>query len=420
MRTLFTRILLLLLLLVGCTGKGGLSAKPESHPNHQWSQTELNILKNMSLLGTPPGLDQSNSFLSNPDAINLGKQIFFDKRFSINGTISCASCHQPDKYFTDGLDRAKGLGKISRNTPTVVGASRHTWFFHDGRSDSLWSQALVPMENELEHGGNRGYYVNLIFTDSSYRIQYESIFGTMPDLSDKERFPVHAGPVKDAQARNNWQSMREEDQNIITRIFVNIGKSIAAFETQLQPLPSRFDQYVQAAVQNEIERMLSLLSKDEVDGLRLFIGKANCFICHNGPMLSDYQFHNVNTPPIGGEKFDWGRYRGAQEVLKSEFNCRSIYSDKKNSTCEELKYIVTEQDETMGSIKTPSLRNVSKTAPYMHAGQYKTLKDVIEHYNDPPPLKYRLTDLLDIDLNDTEIKQLESFLLALDSGVKSK
>ncbi|MDH5546980.1 MAG: hypothetical protein OEZ43_15420 [Gammaproteobacteria bacterium] len=382
---------------------------------HQWTAAQIDLLSSLSINALPGSKDESNRFVGNQSAIDFGRKLFFDPRFSQNETISCSSCHQVDKHFTDGRATAKGLVETSRNAPTIVGASEHTWFFHDGRSDSLWSQATGPLENPLEHGGNRIQYALIVFNDNSLRKQYEEIFGLMPDISDNVRFPLMRVSVDDAAYKKHWKAMSLQDRVSITQIFVNMAKSIAAYETTLQPTTSRFDQYVNSLVKGEFDKAVSVYSSDEAAGLKLFIGKANCFICHNSPLFSDREFHNVNTPPRKGFDFDWGRYSGAQQVLKSEFNCRSEYNDAANKNCEELTYITTEKDETIGSMKTPGLRDVSKTGPYMHAGQYKTLAEVIEHYNDPPPLTYRVTDLFDIDLSKKEAEQLEKFLLSLDS-----
>lgn len=120
----------------------------------KWSTQQLAILKTLWIDSAKVKKDLSNAIVDNPIAINLGHKIFFDPRFSGNGKISCASCHQPEHFFSDNLDTGKGLNKLTRNTPTIVGASRNTWFFHDGRNDSLWSQAMGPLENQLEHGGS--------------------------------------------------------------------------------------------------------------------------------------------------------------------------------------------------------------------------------------------------------------------------
>lgn len=381
---------------------------------HQWNSKEIAILKSLSIDNLPKAQQQ------NPEAVELGHKIFFDPRFSRNGKVSCASCHRPEKYFTDGLATAKGLQTVTRNTPTIVGSNHHTWLFHDGRADSLWSQALGPLENDKEHGGTRSQFAHLVFSDPGLRKIYEQLYGAIPDITDLRRFPEHAGPVAEQTAHNAWDNMSANDKKIITDIFVNLGKSIAAYEKQLQPAPSRFDNYIRAISTQDSTQMREIYSNDEVAGLKIFINKGNCILCHNGPMLSDSGFHNIATPPAKGKTYDWGRYSGAKQVLSSPFNCHSQYNND-TKDCSELDHIVIDTHDTLGSMKTPSLRNVSRTAPYMHAGQYKTLKDVLKHYNDPPQLSYRKNDLfLDIDLNEKELQQLEAFLHTLDSDIATK
>lgn len=391
----------------------------------KWVEQDLAMLKTLWLEADRAEKDLSNALVDNPAAIRMGHKIFFDTRFSANGKIACASCHQPKNFFSDALDTGKGLKKVSRNTPTIVGASRNTWFFHDGRNDSLWSQALGPLENPLEHGGNRNQFAHIVFSDSALRKEYELLFGSVPDISDNKRFPKHAGPVKNKSVSKAWQAMRKDDQKVITDIFVNIGKVIAAYETQLQPSPSRFDNYVKALLENNLGAMQKQLSDAEVKGLQLFIGKGKCTTCHSGSMFTDKGFHNISVQPRLPEKFDWGRYTGAQQVVKSPFNCRSEYNDSPSNKgvkqCDELEYIVMDRHETFGAMKTPSLRNVSRTAPYMHAGQYKTLREVLKHYDDPPPLTNRQSALfLDIELNEEELDQLEAFLRALESPIAAE
>lgn len=391
---------------------------------HQWSEQERTFLRTMWIGSLQPKQDASNRLVDNAQAVELGHKLFFDTRFSANGKVSCASCHVPKKFFTDGLKTGKGIAELSRNTPTVVGSSQQTWFFHDGRADSLWSQALLPLENEKEHGGNRGQYAHIIFNDKALRQRYEALFGAMPDLSNRKRFPSQAGPVKDSAALKNWNGMANGDQRSVTDIFVNMGKVIAAYETTLQPGPSRFDHYVKALLDNQPDVAKQQLSDEEVKGLRIFVSKAKCITCHSGPLLTDMGFHNISVQPPEGKKHDVGRFAGAKEVMKSPFNCRSTYNDahdnNNKANCDELKYIVMDRHETQGAMKTPSLRNVAKTAPYMHAGQYKTLRDVIKHYIDPPPVKFRLSELfLQVDLNEQELNQLEAFLNSLNSNIST-
>ena len=359
----------------------------------------------------------TNKVSSDKEAAVLGHHLFFDKHLSSNNKISCASCHKPELYFSDNLTPAKGIGATTRNTPSIVGADHSNWYFHDGRADSLWSQALGPLENAQEHGGNRSLYAHYVYNNAMLRAQYERVFGLMPDISDLSLFPKNAGPVNDSKAFKNWQNMAAKNKQIITRIFVNIGKSIAAYETKLQPAASRVDQYIKAVMVNDKENISKKLNKSEATGLRLFTSKANCILCHNGPMLTDSAFHNVATVDINNKPYDLGRYEGAKQVLKGEFNCRSQFNDNKNASCDELKYISLDQHETIASFKTPGLRNVSKTGPYMHDGQFKRLDEIIDHYNKPDKLILGQKDLLIINLTDQDKIDLVAFLKALDSGI---
>lgn len=391
-------------------------------PEHRWTESQISTLKSLWINSLDPKLDKTNRVVDNPDAAALGKKLFFDKRFSVDGKISCASCHKPELYFTDGLPQAKGLALTKRNAPTIVGVSQNTWFFLDGRTDSLWAQATGPIENPLEHGSSRSQFAHEIYNDENLRAAYEKIFGNMPDISDLARFPYHAGPIrKDKSALKAWRKMNDSDRRIITDIFVNGAKVIAAYETELQPGPSRFDQYVEALLNNDTGKMTSTLSTKEAAGLRVFMSmdKGRCVICHNGPMFSDLEFHNIATPPLNVKRYDFGRRKAVSRVKKHPFNCLSEYNDAKEKPCDELKYMVIHEEDTMAAFKTPGLRNVTKTAPYMHAGQYKTLSEVIKHYNDPPSTKVGMSNLLDIDLSKKEMQQLEAFLHTLDSEIQN-
>ena len=157
-----------------------------------WSKDEIKILQTLSLSKLPPlAKDNSNNVANDPNAAEFGRQLFFDERFSHNSKISCVTCHIPEQYFTDGLTTAAGAQAGVRNTPTLIGTAYSPWQFWDGRSDSQWSQALAPLENKLEHAGTRNQFAHIIFSDNNYRKRYEELFGPMPDLSDKTRFPSY-------------------------------------------------------------------------------------------------------------------------------------------------------------------------------------------------------------------------------------
>jgi cytochrome c peroxidase len=384
-------------------------------PYPQWSEAEIAVLKSQWLGSLSPlPADPSNRFADNPEAAKLGQNIFFDPRFSANGKISCASCHQPELGFTDGLGRAQGIGQSPRGAPAIAGIAYSPWFFWDGRADSQWAQALGPLEDGREHGGDRTFYARMLHDDAAYRAAYEAVFGPLPDLSDHTRFPDHAGPLSsDRKTRDAWDAMAAGDQVTINRVFANMGKAIAAYERRLMPGPGRFDQYVEALLAEDDTAMQAAMTEDEAAGLRLFIGEALCVTCHQGPLFTHHGFHNASIPFAEGLELDWGRYNGVRKALKDEFNCLGKYSDASEEDCAELRFAKTMRDETIGAFKVPSLRNVAETAPYMHSGQFTTLTEVIEHYNTRPKAPIGHSDLLPVDLDEQQRVQLEAFLHAL-------
>ncbi len=133
---------------------------------------ELERLRSL-WIGSLPELpaDPSNRVADDPAAAALGEAIFFDERFSANGQVSCATCHEPERAFTDGLARGRGIGETPRSTMTVLGTAYSSWLFWDGRKDSQWAQALGPLENAAEHGGNRGMYAQVVAAALSNRIR---------------------------------------------------------------------------------------------------------------------------------------------------------------------------------------------------------------------------------------------------------
>lgn len=381
-----------------------------------WSIEERKILQSLSIENLPPiPIDPSNEVSGNVKAAEFGYRLFFDNRLSANGQISCATCHSPERFFTDGVKLAIGAKTGTRNTMSIIGTAYSPWFFWDGRKESLWSQALSPLENDLEHAGSRMQYVHFISQDSSYRELYESLFGPLQNFTDASRFPKAAGPVKNKEWNNAWQSMTQEDQNIVTKVFANIGKSIAAYERLLQPGPSRFDLYIKGLFSNE-ERNTSMFNKDELAGLRLFIGKAQCINCHNGSLFTNNEFHNTGVLSSPGMLPSMGRVIGVRTAQADPFNCLGDFSNAKETDCAELTFAKT-GDELIGTHKVPSLRNVAKTAPYMHAGQINTLAEVIEQYNRAPAAMIGHNEAKPLDLNKKEKKQLEAFLHTLTGSI---
>ncbi|MBK6792265.1 MAG: hypothetical protein IPG80_06925 [Anaerolineales bacterium] len=383
-----------------------------------WTDTELTTLRTLWIGSLPPLTpDPSNQYGDDARAAEFGKQLFFDTRFSSNGEVACATCHIPEKGFQDGLPLAQGVGTTNRRAMPIAGTAYSPWMFWDGRKDSQWAQALGPLESPVEHGGSRTQYAHLI--DENYRSEYEAIFGELPDLSDRTRFPEAAGPVDDPTVRAAWEAMSPADQKTVTQIYVNMGKAIAAYERLIMPGESRFDIYVQAALENDKKTMNSTLTTEELEGLRLFIGEANCTRCHNDPLFTDNSFHNTGVPAVENLPEDTGRTQGAQKVLTDEFNCLSSYSDAKPDQCSELNFMVAEGEELERAFKVPSLRNVTSRAPYMHAGQFTTLEAVLNHYNTAPAAPTGHSELEVLNLSERQIKSIIAFLYTLNSDISA-
>ncbi len=379
----------------------------------KWSQDELEMLKGLWIGSLPPlEEDPSNIYADNLQAAAFGQQLFFDTRLSANSQVSCATCHLPEQLFQDGTPLAQGIGMTNRRTMTVIGTAYSPWLFWDGRKDSLWAQALAPLENPVEHGGDRTFYAHLI--SEFYSQEYTALFGPLPDLTG---LPPHAGPVEGGPAAQAWQGLSEADREAVTRIFVNMGKAIAAYERLLNPGPSRFDRYVEAVLDNDQRLAVGILNEDEIAGLKLFIGAARCIDCHNGPLFTNNDFHNTGVPADPDLPEDTGRALGAVQVLADEFNCLSPYSDAEPRQCAELNYLVAEGETLVRQFKPPSLRNVAERGPFMHAGQFATLEQVLQHYNTAPRAPAGHSELEPLGLNDTQIAQIIAFLRTLDSPV---
>ena len=383
---------------------------------HVWDENEKAHLTSLSLNNLPPlPKDPTNNVADNPAAVNFGRQLFFDTRLSSNGKVSCATCHKPELKFTDGLPRAQGVGVTPRKSMTIIGTAYSPWLFWDGRKDSQWSQALGPMESPVEHGGNRSMYSHTILNDAAYIEQYESLFGEFPDISDPQQFPVSAGPVDDTLANESWEKMTPESQHTINNIFINMGKSIAAYERVIMPGPSRFDVYVDAVKIGDKMLMAKDFTENEALGLRLFIGKAQCINCHNGPLFTNNSFHNTGVSPATDLPPDFGRIEGVYQAKVDPFNCLGAYSDDVENNCPHLQYARTEGQEIIAAFKTPTLLNVADTGPYMHSGQIGSLSEVIKHYSDAPLAVRGHSELAQLNLSMEEMHNLETFLQTLSS-----
>lgn len=387
----------------------------------QWSAQELLLLQSLTLAAlpdTPP--DPGNGVADHPLAAAMGQQLFFDTRLSANGEIACVSCHQPEKMFTDGRALASGLAPVERNSMGLVGAAYSSWLFWDGRKDSLWSQALEPLENPLEHGSNRVDLARLIVSDSGYQQDYKTLFALDKEfawrLADVQLLPP-ASPVGNHQLQSNWDALSSEDQHAVNTIFSNIGKTLAAWQRQLQHAPAAFDNYVADLAADPALLKDDGLSRQQLAGLRLFIGKAQCINCHNGPLFTNNAFHNTAVLSAPGIQPAAGRSQGLRLALADPFNCLGVFSDAEASQCQELRF-ARGGDDMIGAQRTASLRNLAFTAPYMHAGQIGTLEQVIEHYNRARIAVIGHNEAKPLRLRAIEKTQLRAFLDTLNSGIE--
>lgn len=382
----------------------------------RWTQQELAQLQELSMSRLPPlPADPSNRVADDERAAEFGQRLFFDQRLSANGQVACASCHLPEKLFQDGTPLGKGVGTTDRRTMSIIGTARSPWQFWDGRKDSQWAQALGPLESAVEHGGDRTQYVHLVA--EQYRTEYEAVFGKLPPL---ESLPRHAGPVADPKANAAWSELAPAQKDTVNGVFANMGKAIAAYERRIDPGPSRFDAYVEAAAQGDAAKMEMAMTRDEIAGLRLFLGKGQCLQCHSGPLFTNNEFHNTGVPAVQGLAADLGRLAGAKQVAKDEFNCLGRHSDAKPEQCGEIRFLDENSANQLRQFRVPSLRNVAERAPYMHAGQFATLREVVEHYNRAPTAPQGHSELKPLGFSATEVDQLVAFLGTLSGGVKAE
>ena len=260
----------------------------------------------------PPHWPAFNVPFDNPltaGRVQLGKQLFFDNRLSRDDSVSCAKCHDPQKGWSDGLPRSKGIGGQvgSRNSPTLINVAYQNFFFWDGAESSLEQQVFGPIRNKAEMGmGSPDAAAKKLNQVPGYRRQFQQVFGT------------------DVTADS-------------------LAKAIASFERTILSMQTPYDRLF-------ILGERTALSEAAKRGHTLFVGKAHCAACHSGPNFSDGGFHNIGIG-IDAEPFDAGR-----EMQSGLQGAR-------------------------GSFKTPTLREIAHSGPYMHDGSLPTLEEVVDYYN---------------------------------------
>lgn len=370
------------------------------------AESEFDRVRYFSIwgLGAPPE-DLSNRLQGNSVAIELGGKLFFDQGLSANGEVSCASCHVTDGQFIPNESIPAANDRKFRTVMPVIGAAYSRYFFWDGRSDSLWAQALAPLENPSEHNISRHDAVAHVIE------HYRPLLALLPDPEGRIS--------RDIDALKGLVGTHEPaTSEAINRLFVIIGKSIAAFEASLEMQPSEWDNVAQKILQHQA---LSPKEQHIYSGFKVFDSdQTRCSTCHTGPLMSDYAFHNTAMPVNEKLGIEAGLYGILPKLASNEFGCLSIYSDAVKEDCYHVTFIAKDPHVAFGAFKTPSLRAVDKRLSFGHAGQFSTLEQVLEHYQSAPMGnhgrlfgKASFSELKAFQLTDVEKQQLLAFLGAL-------
>jgi cytochrome c peroxidase len=261
--------------------------------------------------------------------------------------------------------------------------SYNRWYFWDGRADSLWSQALQPIESPREMAGSRDAAVRLVRGDGALRRAYEAAFGPLPSADT-------------------------------TRAFVNLAKALEAFERTLVSQRAPFDVFVAALRAGDLAGQAAL-DPSAQRGARLFVGRGSCRVCHAGPTFTDGEFHDIGLGPAAAA--DAGRLEGIDRLRESEFGAAGRWSDATDGPRAQHARFLARAPHAQGQFKTPTLRNVAITAPYMHDGRLASLRDVLAHYSALPgrdtPGPHQETVLAPLALTPGETADLIAFLESL-------
>ncbi len=338
-------------------------------------------------LGLPPVPIPSDN-PQTPGKIALGDKLFNDKRFSSTGEVSCATCHDPKKAFTDSpLITSEGINKLTgtRNAPTVINSAYFSLFFWDGRSPNMEDQAQHPIVNPVEMGlADHDPVLKIVRTDPEYVAAFAKVF-------DK---------------RGEQVTMHEVQQ------------AIASFERTIVSGDSPFDQWYYG-------KRADAISTQAQRGFDVFLNKGRCVSCHtieqNYALFTDNRFHNIGVG-INRIQSDVGTLVPAFLQAKTSIEAvdKAVLTNPKAS--ELGRFAVTDSLDELGAFKTSTLRNVAVTAPFMHDGSLATLRDVVEHYNNGGITRKtdHVNDFLSggirpLDLTDDEISDLVAFLETLTS-----
>ncbi|NKC11456.1 MAG: hypothetical protein GKR94_04390 [Gammaproteobacteria bacterium] len=334
----------------------------------------------------PAKPDLSNKASDNPLAIALGQQLFFEPALSRDGDMSCATCHKPQRWFTDGEPQAIGVKRLDRNTPTVVDLAWNRWFGWDGANDNLWAQSLRPIVAPAEMNATFASLAAVVRADRTLTCSLQTIFEAELDKVSNEQ------------------------------ILVYVGKALAAYQAALKSSRSPFDDYRDAVAAAD-QTAAASYPKEARRGLNIFTGKGRCSFCHFGPTFTNGEFATVAVPHFTRDGVDRGRYGGIQALRKSPYTLLGEFADNQERLDRAATRHVTLVQSTFGEFRIPGLRNVERTAPYMHDGSLATLEHVVRHYSNFDPGRLHTHGgpqlLRPLRLSDREVRNLVAFLRSL-------
>jgi cytochrome c peroxidase len=295
--------------------------------------------------------DASNHVDGQAAAVALGRLLFVDRRLSSDGTRSCATCHQPQKAFQDGLPVARGRATGVRNTPSLLDAAQRRWLGWGGAFDSLWAASLAPLLNRAEMGHSLPELAAKVRGTPRWSRPYAAVFGQPPGDDDEQ-------------------------------VAVNIAKVLAAYQASLVSPRTAFDAFRDALSRGD-QRAAARYPLAAQRGLRLFIGRAQCSVCHAGPAFSNGEFADIGRPFFVTGGVDSGRHQGLQQLQASRMNRLGPFNDAGAADPQAVttRHLVIEHRH-FGEFRVPGLRQLTRTAPYMHDGSAISLADVLRHYSE--------------------------------------
>ena len=335
--------------------------------------------------------DPTNRASGEADAIAAGRRLFFDKALSSNATLSCASCHDPARGFTDGLPRAQGLARHDRNAQTLLDVALQRWFGWDGGADSLWAASLRPLLAPGEMGSDVGRIAARVRADPGTAVALARIF------------PGSA----------------ESDEALA----VAAAKAIAAYLETLRSPRTVFDAFRDALERGDA-RAAAAYPRSALRGLKIFVGRGNCWVCHAGPGFGNGEFHDAGVPfVVEPGRVDPGRYRGIERVRADRFNLLGSHNDQRDAAGRVDERALKTRTVTLahrhwGEWRTPTLRSLGATAPYAHDGRFATLRDVVRHYSELDPDRLHADGealLAPLRLSDDQVDDVVAFLRSLDA-----